>query len=617
MNQIRILHNSYKSSHPPLVSVSSVHFMNQTERLLRKWREYFLDLKDMRLFLAIAEENNLTRAAQKNGYTQSAASHMLRNIETELGFSLFSRSQRGLALTRNGEALLSPIRRTLAAAEYFDQTAASIRGVQTGHIRIGAYLSASVQWLPPALKKFLTDYLDMTVPSQVDLLGKTALSDAFETMPEKALNCVCYMAYTAWKSREILLGQLRRHGMLHLFYEIEMPVIYSLYHMEEEGIQVRREELKAYGERLQTQVEKLEQEIYAETGCEFNINSPKQLGEVLFEKMSLPGGKKTKTGYSTAADVLEKLAPEYPVVRKVLDYRQVAKLKSTYADGLGAFIREDGRIHGTFNQTITATGRISSTEPNLQNIPVRMELGREIRKLFVPREGCVLVDADYSQIELRVLAHMSNDKNLIQAYRQAEDIHAITASQVFHVPLEEVTPQLRRNAKAVNFGIVYGISAFGLGEDLGISRKEATEYIERYFETYPDVKRFLDGLVKTGRKYGEVKTMYGRVRPIPELKSGNFMQRSFGERVAMNSPIQGTAADIIKIAMIRVDQRLRREGLRSRIVLQVHDELLIETWKEELEQVQSILATEMKRAAQLQVELEIDMKMGNSWFETK
>ena len=461
------------------------------------------------------------------------------------------------------------------------------------------------------------DYLDMTEPSQVDLLGNTALSDAFETMPEKALNCVCYMAYTAWKSREILLGQLRRHGMLHLFYEIEMPVIYSLYHMEEEGIQVRREELKAYGERLQTQVEKLEQEIYAETGCEFNINSPKQLGEVLFEKMSLPGGKKTKTGYSTAADVLEKLAPEYPVVRKVLDYRQVAKLKSTYADGLGAFIREDGRIHRSFNQTITATGRISSTEPNLQNIPVRMELGREIRKLFVPREGCVLVDADYSQIELRVLAHMSNDKTLIPAYRQAEDIHAITASQVFHVPLEEVTPQLRRNAKAVNFGIVYGISSFGLGEDLGITRNKTTKYIERYFETYPDVKRFLDGLVKTGRKYGEVKTMYGRVRPIPELKSGNFMQRSFGERVAMNSPIQGTAADIIKIAMIRGDQRLRREGLRSRIVLQVHDELLIETWKEELEQVQSILATEMKRAAQLQVELEIDMKMGNSWFETK
>lgn len=461
------------------------------------------------------------------------------------------------------------------------------------------------------------DYLDMTVPSQSDLLGKMSLKEAFENNPEKALNCACYMAYIAWKSRDILLEELRRHGMLSLFYEIEMPVIYSLYHMEEEGILVRREELKAYGERLKEQIEKLEQEIYDETGCEFNINSPKQLGEVLFDKMSLPGGKKTKTGYSTAADVLEKLAGRYPVVRKILNYRQVAKLKSTYADGLGAYIQEDGRIHGTFNQTITATGRISSTEPNLQNIPVRMEMGREIRKLFVPREGCVFVDADYSQIELRVLAHMSNDKNLIEAYRQAEDIHAITASQVFHVPLDEVTPTLRRNAKAVNFGIVYGISAFGLGEDLGISRKEATEYIERYFETYPDVKNFLDGLVKAGKKYGEVKTMYGRVRPIPELKSGNFMQRSFGERVAMNSPIQGSAADIIKIAMIRVDKRLHSEGLRSRIVLQVHDELIIEAWEDELSIVKSILAVEMKRAAQLQVELEIDMKAGNSWFETK
>lgn len=461
------------------------------------------------------------------------------------------------------------------------------------------------------------DYLDMTVPSQSDLLGKMSITESFEQNQEKALSCVCYMAYIAWKSRNILIEKLRMHGMLSLFYEIEMPVIYSLYHMEEEGILVRREELKAYGERLQAQIEKLEQEIYDGTGCKFNINSPKQLGEVLFDKMSLPGGKKTKTGYSTAADVLEKLAAGYPVVRKILDYRQVAKLKSTYADGLGAFIRDDGRIHGTFNQTITATGRISSTEPNLQNIPVRMELGREIRKLFVPREGCVLVDADYSQIELRVLAHMSNDKNLIEAYRQAEDIHAITASQVFHVPLDEVTPKLRRNAKAVNFGIVYGISAFGLGEDLGISRKEATEYIDRYFDTYPDVKKFLDGLVDTGRRFGEVKTMYGRVRPIPELKSGNFMQRSFGERVAMNSPIQGSAADIIKIAMIRIDRRLHHEGLRSRIVLQVHDELIIETWKEELEAVQSILSTEMKRAADLQVDLEIDMKTGNSWFETK
>ena len=461
------------------------------------------------------------------------------------------------------------------------------------------------------------DYLDMTVPSKVDLLGKTSVADAFDAMPEKAMTAVCYMGYVAWKARTILTEKLDETGMKTLFFEIEMPVIYSLFHMEEEGITVRREELKAYGERLKVQIDKLEQEIYAETGVEFNINSPKQLGEVLFEQMKMPGGKRTKTGYSTAADVLEKLAPDYPVVRKILDYRQVTKLKSTYADGLAAFIREDGRIHGTFNQTITATGRISSTEPNLQNIPVRMELGREIRKLFVPREGCVLVDADYSQIELRVLAHMSDDVHLIEAYQKAEDIHAITASEVFHVPLEEVTPLLRRNAKAVNFGIVYGISAFGLSEDLSISRKEALEYINRYFETYPEVKKFLDNLVAQGKELGYVETMFGRRRPIPELKSANFMQRSFGERVAMNSPIQGTAADIIKIAMIRVDQRLRSENLRSRLVLQVHDELLIEAWEDEVSRVCEILEDEMKQAAELKVALEIDLKTGNSWFETK
>ena len=461
------------------------------------------------------------------------------------------------------------------------------------------------------------DYLDMTVPSQVDLLGKTALSDAFETMPEKALNCVCYMAYTAWKSREILLGQLRRHGMLHLFYEIEMPVIYSLYHMEEEGIQVRREELKAYGERLQTQVEKLEQEIYAETGCEFNINSPKQLGEVLFEKMSLPGGKKTKTGYSTAADVLEKLAPEYPIVAKILEYRQLTKLKSTYADGLAGYIQEDGRIHGKFNQTVTATGRISSTEPNLQNIPVRVELGRMIRKVFVPEEGYVFVDADYSQIELRVLAHCSGDEQLIKAYREEADIHRITASQVFHVPFDEVTDLQRRNAKAVNFGIVYGISSFGLSQDLSITRKEAAKYIEDYFHTYPGIKAFLDDAVAHAKENGYVKTLFGRRRPVPELASSNFVQRSFGERVAMNAPIQGTAADIMKIAMIGVNKRLKEQKLKSRLVLQVHDELLIEAYHAEIDTVKEILREEMEQAASLDVPLEIDMHTGNNWYEAK
>lgn len=461
------------------------------------------------------------------------------------------------------------------------------------------------------------DYMGMTVPSKSDLLGKTSVGAALEAEDKKAELVCCYMAYVACHSISVLKKKLEETGMFTLFQEIEMPLIFSLYHMEETGIQVEREELKVYGEKLSVGIDDLEQKIYEATGEKFNINSPKQLGEILFDKLKLPYAKKTKTGYSTAADVLDKLKPDYPVVGMILEYRQLTKLKSTYADGLAVYIGGDKRIHGTFNQTITATGRISSTEPNLQNIPVRMELGREIRKVFVPREGCVFVDADYSQIELRVLAHMSGDERLIEAYKQAEDIHAITASQVFHTPLAEVTPLQRRNAKAVNFGIVYGISAFGLSEGLSITRAEAMEYINKYFETYPGVKAFLDGLVNEAKEKGYVTTMFGRRRPVPELKSANFMQRSFGERVAMNSPIQGTAADIIKIAMIRVDQRLRKEGLRSRVVLQVHDELLIETYEAELEQVKNILSEEMHGAAHLAVPLEIDMKTGHSWYETK
>ena len=387
--------------------------------------------------------------------------------------------------------------------------------------------------------------------------------------------------------------------------------------MEQAGVRVDKEQLKLYGEQLEGKIVTLEQEIYDLAGETFNINSPKQLGEILFERMQLPHGKKTKTGYSTAADVLEKLAPEYPVVQKILEYRQLTKLNSTYAQGLAGFIREDGRIHGKFNQTITATGRISSTEPNLQNIPVRMELGRAIRKVFVPEDGYVFVDADYSQIELRILAHMSGDERLISAYRDAQDIHAITASEVFHTPLDEVTPLQRRNAKAVNFGIVYGISAFGLSEDLSISRKEALEYINKYFETYPGVKQFLDEQVKLGKEQGCVTTMYGRKRPIPELKSGNFMQRSFGERVAMNSPIQGTAADIMKLAMVAVDRELRERHMRSRIVLQVHDELLVETYRDEAEEVVRILTDRMKHAADLKVSLEVEAHTGDNWLDAK
>ena len=427
----------------------------------------------------------------------------------------------------------------------------------------------------------------------------------------------CYESYVNYASVEVLRQKLRDTKMDTLFRDIEMPLVFTLFDMEQNGIRVEADALKQYGDQLAGKIAELEKEIYGEAGETFNINSPKQLGVVLFENMKLPGGRKTKTGYSTAADVLEKLAPEHPVVAKILEYRQYTKLKSTYADGLANYIQDDGRIHGKFNQTITATGRISSTEPNLQNIPVRMELGRLIRKVFIPEEGYRFVDADYSQIELRVLAHCSGDEHLIQAYKEQSDIHRITASQVFHIPFDEVTPQQRRNAKAVNFGIVYGISSFGLSQDLSITRKEAAKYIDDYFATYPGIKTFLDHAVTHAKEEGYVVTLFGRRRPVPELSSSNFMQRSFGERVAMNSPIQGAAADIIKIAMIRVNQRLKDQKMKSRLVLQVHDELLIEAYEPELDEVQNILKEEMEHAAELKVPLEIDMHTGDNWYEAK
>ena len=427
----------------------------------------------------------------------------------------------------------------------------------------------------------------------------------------------CYEAYTAYEASEIMLSKLKAMRMEHLFTDIEMPLVFTLYDMEKNGIRAEGEALQIYSSQLGARIAELEKEIYDTAGEAFNINSPKQLGTVLFETLKIPGGKKTKTGYSTAANVLEKLAPDYPIINKILEYRQYTKLKSTYADGLVTYISEDGRIHGKFNQTITATGRISSTEPNLQNIPVRMELGRLIRKVFVPEEGYIFLDADYSQIELRILAHCSGDQRLIDAYKEQSDIHRITASQVFHVPFEEVTELQRRNAKAVNFGIVYGISSFGLSEDLSIGRKEAAKYIEDYFHTYPGIKLFLDDTVKHAREMGYVVTLFGRRRPVPELSSGNFMQRSFGERVAMNAPIQGTAADIIKIAMTGVNRRLKEQGLKSKLVLQIHDELLIEVYKPELSVVQAILQEEMEHAADLDVPLEIDMHTGENWYEAK
>ena len=483
-------------------------------------------------------------------------------------------------------------------------------------ILIGAYLLNPLK-SDYDFETIASEHLGLMIPGRAESLGKLKISEAAKQIPEKFAEYCCYGAYVSRMAADVLEEKLRNTGMDKLMRNMEMPLSLVLYDMEKEGVEVRREELKAYGDALTARIEELEASIHVQAGVEFNINSPKQLGEVLFETMHIPGGKKTKTGYSTAADVLEKLAEDYPIVKDILEYRGLTKLKSTYAEGLAAYIGEDKRIHTNFNQTITATGRISSTEPNLQNIPMRMELGRRIRKVFVPRTGYEFMDADYSQIELRVLAHMSGDEQLIDAYRTEQDIHRITAAKVFHTPFEEVTDLQRRNAKAVNFGIVYGISSFGLSQDLSISRKEAAEYIEQYFATYPKVKEFLDRLVEDAKKQRYTTTMFGRRRPIPELSSSNFMQRSFGERVAMNSPIQGTAADIIKIAMIRVWRALRERGLKSKLILQVHDELVIETLLEEEEQVRQILSENMKAAADLAVTLEIDLHTGENWYEAK
>ncbi len=459
-------------------------------------------------------------------------------------------------------------------------------------------------------------YLDVTLPSEKEMLGKEKLG-YFSFEDERVQKWMAYQAIVPYKIKSVLREKLKETGMKSLYDEMELPCLYALYEMEKNGIRVDGEALHQYGKKLRTRIEELTAEIHAMAGEEFNINSPKKLGEILFEKLGLKNGKKTKTGYSTSAEVLEKLKNAHPIIPKILEYRQLTKLNSTYAEGLAGYIRADGRIHGKFHQTVTVTGRISSADPNLQNIPTRMPLGREIRKVFIPEEGSVFVDADYSQIELRVLAHMSGDAALIAAYQADEDIHAITASQVFDVPLDQVDSTLRRKAKAVNFGIVYGISSFGLGQDLDISRKEAEGYIEKYFATYGKVKEFLDRTVEDAKKNGYTVTMFGRRRPIPELASSNFMTRSFGERAAMNAPVQGTAADIIKIAMVRVNRRLKKEHLQSKLVLQIHDELIIETKKEEVEIVQKILVQEMMHAADLAVPLLVDANVGDSWYDAK
>ncbi len=559
--------------------------------------------------VACAPGDGASEAAEADGPSSGTIRNDLRVLympcESEL--SIPSLERRIQCFCDNCETVIAPDLKALLKHVCIDEG----RGLDT---TLAAYLLNPLKNDYPC-DDIAKDYLGKTIPGKADLLGKTKIARAVSEKPDVVARLACYTAWTAYCAADILMNDLAENGMDDLYREIELPLVYVLDNMEKEGVCVDGDALRDYGKQLTGRIAELEESIYEKAGEEFNINSPKQLGVILFEKLGMPNGKKTKTGYSTAADVLEKLAPDYPIVSEILEYRTLTKLKSTYAEGLAACIAPDGRIHTTFNQTITATGRLSSTDPNLQNIPIRMELGSLIRKVFIPRDGYVFVDADYSQIELRVLASMSEDENLIAAYRHAEDIHRVTASQVFHTPPEEVTSLQRRNAKAVNFGIVYGISSFGLSQDLSISRAEAEEYIERYFATFPGVKSLLDRLVNDAKKNGYAVTMFGRRRPVPELSSGNFMQRSFGERVAMNSPIQGTAADIIKIAMNRVYRRLEKEGLRSKLVLQVHDELLVEAAHDEVDKVINIVREEMSGAAKLSVDLAVEEHVGENWLE--
>ena len=440
-----------------------------------------------------------------------------------------------------------------------------------------------------------------------------------QTVGKEAAEQAALLAYVAAVAAlyEVLPGKLRECGMEKLYYEIELPLCAVLARMETRGVLVDQMALVAFGNMLEVGIQKDQADIFRYAGQEFNINSPKQLGEVLFEKLGLPPVKKTKSGYSTNAEVLEKLKSRHPIVEAILDYRTLTKLKSTYADGLVKEIADDGRIHTTFQNMVTATGRLSSTEPNLQNIPVRTELGSEIRKMFVPKDGWVFVDADYSQIELRVLAHIANDEHMQNAFTSCMDIHTATAAQVFHVAPEDVTPLMRRHAKAVNFGIVYGISEFSLAEDIGVTRKEAKAYIENYLQNYAGVREYMKNIVAQAKQDGFVTTMFGRRRNLPELKSSNFNIRSFGERVALNTPIQGTAADIIKLAMIHVDKALREQKLQARLVLQVHDELIVECPIEEREQVTALLTEQMEHVAKLSVPLLAEAKSGASWYEAK
>ena len=463
------------------------------------------------------------------------------------------------------------------------------------------------------IEKLASEYFG-TVIEKPEVKQLSLLDDVETDRSEYLAKCAVALGVL----NERIGDKIKENGQEKLYQEVELPLVTVLAHLEINGFLVDDNQLKEFADKLGEKIDALTNEIYMLAGEEFNINSPKQLGVILFEKLELKPVKKTKTGYATNADVLEKLRDKHPIVNFIMEYRQLAKLKSTYCDGLTAVVNPNThRIHSVFTQTVTVTGRLSSTEPNLQNIPTRTELGREIRKMFVAKEGYVLVDADYSQIELRVLAHIANDETMINAFRNNEDIHAVTASQVLGIPLEDVTKEQRSSAKAVNFGIVYGIGEFSLAQDLHISVKEAKAYIESYLEKYHCVRNFMESIKEQSKKDGYVKTMLNRIRYIPELKSPNYNIRQFGERVALNTPIQGTAADIIKLAMVRVDNRLINEGLKSKLILQVHDELIVEAHKDEVDKVKQILSEEMQSAMELNVPLKVDMSTGHSWYDAK
>ena len=485
-------------------------------------------------------------------------------------------------------------------------------------VKIAAYLlkSNSNQY---DLKNLSFIYLGLDINEDFDDTSKSKQTSLFDDLKEEKQNIDNEIfAYIISNLKSKLEEELNKIGSLKLFNEIEMPLIEVLADMQYTGMYADEKEIIRFGENLRENLEELRIDIYKLADQEFNINSTKQLGEILFEKLKLPVYKKNKSGYSTDVEVLEKLKKEHPIIEKILEYRQIMKLNSTYVEGLIPHINEKtGRIHTYFHQTVTATGRLSSTEPNLQNIPTRTDLGKKVRKVFKPEKGKLFVDADYSQIELRVLAHMSQDKIMVEAFNEDQDIHTICASQIFNVPVENVSKQLRSRAKAVNFGIVYGISDFGLAEQTGINRKEAKNYMEQYLEKYSGIKEYMDNVIEQTKENGYIDTMFGRRRYIPEISSNNYMVRKFGDRAAMNTPIQGTAADIMKIAMINVYNRLKRENLKSKLILQIHDELLIEAELDELENVKRILVEEMENVVKLSVPLKVDVEEGKNWYQTK